>query len=260
MLLRKFRGGLMKCLCVIVAIFLSGFASCQRAPDSSARDAHKTPAVKPSEADLDEMRKESETPVDITPPKWEAIYSEGVDLLSQGKYRAAVQKLSESIELSPKFGLAFINRGVAYRDLEDYEQALLDLRKGAELDHITSGYMTMAYEAEILACASPSGNDNTTQAIELAKGACERANWKSFFTIAVLAAAYANAGDFEEAVHWQQEATRVIAEDQAISGPVRSRLTLELAKRTSLYTARQPCRILFPDALQLNRQSDGSIP
>jgi tetratricopeptide (TPR) repeat protein len=249
-----------RCFSVIAAVVLSASASCQRAPDSSVRDTDRTPAVKPSKAELDEMRKEAETPVDYAPPRWAALYTEGVQLLSQGNYRVAVQKLTESIELAPKFGLAYINRGVAYRDLGDYQKALSDLRNGAELDRIAAGYMPMAYEAEILACTSLSRDGNAAQTIELAKGACEEAHGNSFFAIAVLAAAYANAGDFESALHWQQEATRVLAEDRAGRATPRQRLTEELAKRTSLYTAHQPCRTLFPDPFVLDRQSPDPDP
>jgi tetratricopeptide (TPR) repeat protein len=249
-----------RCFSAIAAIVLSASASCQRAPDWSVRDTDRTPAVKPSKVELDEMRKESETPVDYAPPKWAAVYSEGVQLLSQGNYRVAIQKLTESIELAPKFGLAYINRGVAFRDLGDYKKALSDLRKGADLDRIAAGYMPMAYEAEILACTSPSHDGNAAQTIELAKSACEQAHGNSFFAIAVLAAAYANAGDFESALHWQHEATRVLAEDRTSLGAPRQRLTEELATRTSLYTAHKPCRTLFPDPFVVNRQSPDRDP
>ncbi len=51
-----------RCFSVMAAVVLSGSASCQRAPDSSVRDTDRTPAVKPSQAELDKMRKESEKP------------------------------------------------------------------------------------------------------------------------------------------------------------------------------------------------------
>jgi len=54
------------------------------------------------------------------------------------------------------------------------------------------------------------------RAVELARLACERTAWKNHECLTVLAGAYAESGNFTDAVRWQQEAIGVLpAEDQA---------------------------------------------
>jgi tetratricopeptide (TPR) repeat protein len=58
----------------------------------------------------------------------------GRDLLSQGKYREAVEELSAALEEKPDFTLALNARGFAYYLLKDQKHALADLDEAIRLN------------------------------------------------------------------------------------------------------------------------------
>ncbi len=54
------------------------------------------------------------------------------------------------------------------------------------------------------------------KAIELATRACELSEWKEAYKLGTLAAAYAEVGEFDKAIEWQEKANRLFtdAEDK----------------------------------------------
>jgi tetratricopeptide (TPR) repeat protein len=75
---------------------------------------------------------------------------------------------------------------------------------------------------------------NGTEAIKNATRACELTNWKEGSSIDTLAAAYAEAGDFESAVKWQEKAITLV------SKPWRHMLDVGMKARLELYQAHKP--------------------
>jgi len=62
-----------------------------------------------------------------------AYLSRGKALAGQGNYRQAVNDYSTAIDLRPDYADAWINRGLAFAELAQREQALADLRQGQRL-------------------------------------------------------------------------------------------------------------------------------
>jgi hypothetical protein len=59
------------------------------------------------------------------------------------------------------------------------------------------------------ACPIPALHDGT-EAIQLARTACEVSDWKQWQYIGTLAAAYARVGNFKEAVNYQKKAIETV--------------------------------------------------
>jgi tetratricopeptide (TPR) repeat protein len=58
----------------------------------------------------------------------------GRELLNQGKYREAIEALSQAVRQKPDFALALNARGFAYYRLRDYKQALADFDEAIRLN------------------------------------------------------------------------------------------------------------------------------
>jgi serine/threonine-protein kinase len=63
--------------------------------------------------------------------------------------------------------------------------------------------------------------------------ACKLSSWQDAAQLQILAAAHAEAGDFEEAVKWQEKALGMVPESQ----------TADLQSRLALYLAGKPYRL-----------------
>jgi tetratricopeptide (TPR) repeat protein len=181
-------------------------------------------------------------PEDFSPPEWITHYREGVKLLEGKQYQPAVTAFDRSLELAPKFGLTFVNRGYAYRNLGEYEKAISDLRKGLD-SNLHDGYMPLLYLADIYASCPDDKLRDGKRAVELATKGCKLTKWKHSRMLAVLAAAYAETGDYKQAIHWQTEANKYVNDE----------LLLEMANRLQLYQDGKPCHRLMSDPWQANR-------
>jgi tetratricopeptide (TPR) repeat protein len=73
------------------------------------------------------------------------------------------------------------------------------------------------------------------KSVEQATKACELTNWKNAHYIGTLAAAYAEADDFDSAVKWQKKATDLLTEKQEY-------LRADFEERLRLYQSRKPYR------------------
>jgi serine/threonine-protein kinase len=82
-------------------------------------------------------------------------------------------------------------------------------------------------------CPDPKYRDGK-KAVEYATESCKRTSWKYHQQIGVLAAAYAEAGDFKEAIRWQEKAIELV-EAPATKEIYRPRL--------KLYRQNQPVQV-----------------
>jgi tetratricopeptide (TPR) repeat protein len=158
--------------------------------------------------------------------------------LAKGDYDAAIRHFDNAIRLAPQFARPYHGRGVAYFRKGLYEKAVASYTEAIRLEPQNDGAMfdrglarwqnsepKHAAQDFALAIQVNPMNDNAhnglawalstapradlrdrKRAVQLATRACELTEWKNPFHLSTLAAAYADVGDFQRALHWHKEA------------------------------------------------------
>jgi tetratricopeptide (TPR) repeat protein len=165
-------------------------------------------------------------------PTDEAAYNNrGIAWLARKEYDKAISDFDEAIRLVPRYTSAYINRGNAWRDKGQYDRALSDYEAAIRLDPTSpEGYNASAW---LRATCPDARYRDGKRAYEEASRAFQLAASRSPYVQGTLAAAYAESGDYNAAVRWQEGALSLYA-NQADREKARARL--------ELYRARQPFR------------------
>jgi Zn-dependent membrane protease YugP/Tfp pilus assembly protein PilF len=154
----------------------------------------------------------------------------GVAFLFQGKLEDALADLNESIQLNPKDAVTYNNRGATFQKRGEYTRAVADLRESMRLNpEFPSAYKNLAW---LQATCPEASFRNGAEAVMNAERAWKLSQGKMVEWQAILAAAHAEAGNFSEAIRWQE---KCLAESPA---PAKA----ELEARLQLYRAGQAFR------------------
>jgi tetratricopeptide (TPR) repeat protein len=143
----------------------------------------------------------------------------------------AIKHYNEAIRRDPKLALAYTHRGEALATKGKLESAVKDYNQAIKIDpkHPVA-YNNLAW---LQATYPDERFRNGKQAVENAKKACELTEWKVGSCFDTLAGAYAEAGDFPNAIKWQQKALAQATQDAEKQ---------EMQKHLKQYQAGKPYR------------------
>ena len=147
-----------------------------------------------------------------------------------GKYPQALDDLNRAIELAAENFEAYTHRGNILAELGDYKQAVRDFHQALRLNpESADAYRSIAW---LLATCPDERFRNPQKALNAAEQASKLSAPGDPFILEAQAAAYACAGEFDQAVQFQQEAVSI-----APSGFVD-----QFASRLALYQENKPFR------------------
>ncbi len=181
------------------------------------------------QGDLKEAERMFTRSLDFHPDNPNVYNNLGVTLLEQQKFRKAVEALKKALEIYPEHINARYNLGLALWSLGETESAVQEYRNVLS---VKPDWATAANSlAWILATDKNDAIRNGAEAIQWAQVACEGVGRENPEYLDTLAAAYAAAGRFKEAVGIAGESL-AIARSAGDTG-----LAEELERRLHLYQA-----------------------
>jgi tetratricopeptide (TPR) repeat protein len=155
------------------------------------------------------------------------------------KFDEAIADLTKLVNEGPNRTSALLTRGLMYSRCNKPDKAI------ADYDEILStnpdNAVAVNNKAWTLCTANVDKIRDGKKAVELATRACELTQWQNAGYIDTLAAAYAEAGDFEKAVKYQ---TQVLEDAELVK-----REGQELKDRLELFKQKKPYRL--PDETKL---------
>ncbi len=148
---------------------------------------------------------------------------------------SALANYDTALRLMPDASEVLVDRAVAHRRRGSFALSLADLGRAVELEpESAEAHDGLAWLAAV--CPDAAFRDGV-RAVLHALRACELSDWENPDFISTLAAAHAEAGNFEEAVRFQRQYL-----ESELSGFQRSAARFRL----NLYLDGRPYRALFP--------------
>jgi tetratricopeptide (TPR) repeat protein len=183
-----------------------------------------------TQGQLDEAMADFDASLKIDPRNSEALTLRGFSWKRKGDKQRAMADFDRAIEVDPQNFLAWRVRGATWASKGDYEKAIAHYTESLRID--PDNPESLVHRCVLRAACDVDRIRDGKQAVIDGTRACELTEWQSSPILAVLATAYAEAGNFDAAVKWQSRAIE-------LASPA-SRANLE--SRLELYRKRQPYR------------------
>jgi tetratricopeptide (TPR) repeat protein len=177
----------------------------------------------------------------LKPDYAEASYNLGNALLQKGQVDAAISQFQKALAVKPDFTYAHNNLGAALLQKGQVDEAIVQFQKALAIqpDNLEARH-DLARIAWVLATSPDASIRNGAKAVELARQADQLAGGKNPELAATLAAAYAEAGQFTEAITAAQRAMQLATSENNAA------LTAALKAQLKFYQAGSPFRDTGP--------------
>jgi tetratricopeptide (TPR) repeat protein len=169
--------------------------------------------------------------IDLDSKNIPALMGRGFVWFQLEKSERAIADFSKVIELNPLVAEAYNNRAYNHQLLGDYAEALVDYDRTLKID--PNHRLALQNKAWLLSAAEDEAIRNGTEAIVLAKKACELSQFKDVGDLRALAAAFAEDQQYEKAIGWQEK----VVEQVPAAAQVLEKRVLER------YRSKRPFRI-----------------
>ncbi len=213
--------------------------------DEALRLKPEAPAVMRSRAmvlagadKLEEATAQLEKSLEVDPKDVATRLQLGMFYNAQKKSDKALQSYSAVLADHPEQWMALRGRGDVLLNLGKHELAITDYEKAVRRRPEDSGILNNL--AWVLATSPVDELRDGKRAIELATKACELTEYKQAHILSTLAAAFAEAGDFDTAIKWSEKGVEIGSKDQQ----------QPLTKELESYRAGKPWRELLPEEEQ----------
>jgi tetratricopeptide (TPR) repeat protein len=189
-------------------------------------------SVLSAQGKFEEAIKHFRQALQIKPNFAEVHYNLGLALKSQGKPDEAIKHFRQALQVKPDLAEAHNNLGLALTMTGKLDEAIGHFREAVRLkpDYLAP----LNRMARILAMHPEPKLRDPSQAIELAKRAAELTGYKDATILETLAAAYAAAGQFDQAVKTAEAALSLATAAQA------DELANHIRKQIQLYRQAKP--------------------
>ena len=202
----------MRFILIAVCVLSTAFANAQ-VDEVSDRERHYHRGLKWFfESNYDKAIKDFDEAIRLDPKHSRAYYSRGNAWDKKGEYDKAIQDYNEAIRLNPKYADAYYSRGIAWKANGEYDKAIKDFNEAIRLNPKDMiAYNNLAF---LMASCPEAKCRNGAMALKHAKKACELSGWQYADCVDTLAAAYAETGNFTEAIKRQQQAIELAPKDK----------------------------------------------
>jgi len=181
------------------------------AQEKSARDYFKSGGTHLDKGNLDQAIADYTEAIQLKPDFFVAYLNRGTAQRRKGEVDLAIADYTKAIQLKADLYDAFTLRGICYGKKSRYEEAIADFTKALEKK---PHYLTYNGLAWIFATSKNKKYRNGTRALELAQKAVQISRKAN--SLDTLAAAYAEAGRFKEALETQEEALDLLRKQGSV--------------------------------------------
>lgn len=199
----------------------------QNPKDSWAYDFRAT--VYHERGNLDKALEDHTRAIELSPDDAQYYNNRGLVLFEKNSPEAALADYDQAIKLDPKCALAFCNRGALHIGAGDLNKALADYRAAQEVDsECAEAFNGLAW---IYATSINKNFRDGRKAVDYAVKAAKLTSYSDLAILDTLAAAYAEAGEWDDAIKQQKRAIELAKDNSAYILDARERLKLYEAKK-----------------------------